>query len=150
MRERAIARPRVLVIGGKLKIVRKARELGLDVVYIQHPDEYDRTHWPYVDQALLVDYADTARLLPLVRSLHEAFPFQTVVSLYELGLLPAAKIDHMLGLGGNSWTPWRCCWTSRGCASTSMRWDQPCRRRGRPDRAGSAGVRSRPTDCRSW
>lgn len=90
------------MVGGKPKFVRKARELGLDVVYIQHPDEYDRTHWPYVDQALLVDYADTARLLPLVRSLHAAYPFQAVVSLYELGLLPAAEIDHMLGLDGNS------------------------------------------------
>lgn len=90
------------MVGGKVKFLRKARELGLDVVYIQHPDEYDRTHWPYVDQALLVDYADTARLLPLVRSLHEAYPFQSVVSLYELGLLPAAEIDHMLGLSGNS------------------------------------------------
>jgi amino acid adenylation domain-containing protein len=98
----ATGRPRIAVVGGKPQFVRKARELGLNVVYIQHPDEYDRTHWPHVDQALLVDYADTARLLPLVRSLHEAYPFQTVVSLYELGLLPAAQIDHMLGLGGNS------------------------------------------------
>ncbi|MEC3974232.1 ATP-grasp domain-containing protein [Amycolatopsis sp. H20-H5] len=98
----ATARPRIAVIGGKVKYLRKARELGLDVVYIQHPDEYDSTHWPYVDQALLVDYADIARLLPLVRSLHEAYPFHSVVSLYELGLLPAAEIDHLLGLGGNS------------------------------------------------
>ena len=94
-------RPTIAVVGGKLKIVRKARELGLGVVYIQHPNQYDRTHWPYVDQALLVDYTDTARLLPLVRSLHQAYPLDNVVSLTELGLLPAAEIDQMLGLGGN-------------------------------------------------
>jgi amino acid adenylation domain-containing protein len=99
---RTARRARIAIVGGKPKLVRKAGELGLDVVYIQHPDEYDRTHWHYVDQALLVDYADTVRLLPLVQSLHEAYPFETVVSLSELGLLPAAKIDHMLGLGGNS------------------------------------------------
>jgi biotin carboxylase len=95
-------RPRVLVIGGKPKHVRKARELGLDVIHAQFPDEYDRDHWPYVDQALLLDYGDIDRLLPLVRALHEAYPFQAAVSLFELGLLPAARINEALGLGGES------------------------------------------------
>jgi biotin carboxylase len=95
-------RPRVLVIGGKLEQVRKARELGLDVVLAQFPDEYDRGHWPYVDQALLLDYGDIDRILPLVRALHEAYPFQTAVSLFELGLLPAARINEALGLDGES------------------------------------------------
>ncbi|MEV7084614.1 ATP-grasp domain-containing protein [Streptomyces sp. NPDC093085] len=98
----AAAPPTIAVVGGKQKIVRKARELGLRVVYIQHPDAYDRAHWPHVDQALLVDYADTGRTLPLIRALHRAYPFQAVISLWELGLLPAARIDHELGLGGNS------------------------------------------------
>ncbi len=98
----ATGRPRVLLIGGKLKHVRKAWELGLDVVHAQFPDEYDHGHWPYVDQALLLDYGDIDRLLPLVRALHEVHPFQAAVSLYELGLLPAARINEALGLGGES------------------------------------------------
>ncbi len=95
-------RPRVLVIGGDLTLVGKARELGLDVVHAQYPDAYDRGHWPYVDQALLLDYGDLDRLLPLARALHEAYPFQGAVSLFELGLLPAARINEALGLGGES------------------------------------------------
>lgn len=95
-------RPRVLLVGGKLKHVRKARELGLDVVLAQYPDEYDRSFAPYVDQALLLDYGDIDRLLPLVRGLHEAYPFQAAVSLFELGLLPAARINEDLGLIGES------------------------------------------------
>ncbi|MFH9658857.1 ATP-grasp domain-containing protein [Streptomyces sp. NPDC017248] len=98
----AAERPRVLVIGGKLKLVRKARELGLDVVHAQYPNAYDSGHWPYVDQALLVDYGDIDRLLPLAASLHEAYPFQAAVSLFELGLLPAARINEALGLSGES------------------------------------------------
>ena len=98
----ATGRPRVLVIGGKLTHVRKARELGLDVVHAQFPDEYHRGHWPYVDQALLLDYGDIDRLLPLAQALHEAYPFQAAVSLFELGLLPAARINEALGLGGES------------------------------------------------
>ena len=95
-------RPRVLVIGGKPKLVRKARELGLDVVHVQYPDAYDRDRWPYVDQALLVDYGDIDRLLPLARALHRVYPFQAAVSLFELGLLPAARINEDLGLHGES------------------------------------------------
>ncbi|MEV0800172.1 ATP-grasp domain-containing protein [Kribbella sp. NPDC050281] len=95
-------RPRILVVGGKLKHVRKARELGLDVVHVQYPHEYDRGHWPYVDQALLLDYGDIDRLLPLVRALHAAYPFQAAVSLTELGLLPTARINEALGLRGES------------------------------------------------
>ncbi|MCK2215437.1 ATP-grasp domain-containing protein [Actinomadura sp. ATCC 31491] len=100
--EAAPGRPAVAVVGGKLKVVRKARELGARVVHIQHPDRYDRAHWPYVDQALLVDYTDTARLLPLAAALHRAYPFDAVVSLTELGLRPAAQIDDLLGLGGTT------------------------------------------------
>ncbi|GAA2682764.1 MULTISPECIES: ATP-grasp domain-containing protein [Actinosynnema] len=94
-------RPVLAVVGGKLKIVRKARELGLGVVYVQHPDKYDRSHWPYVDQALLVDYTDSARLLPLLAELHRVHPFQRILSLTELGLVPTAEVDELLGLGGN-------------------------------------------------
>ena len=79
-------RPRVLLVGGRLAQVRKARELGLDVALVQFPDEYDRGHWPHVDQALLLDYGDTDRLLPLARALHGAYPFQAAVSIFELGL----------------------------------------------------------------
>jgi biotin carboxylase len=98
----ATGRPRVLVIGGKPQHVRKARELGLDVVQAQYPDAYDRDSWPYVDQALLLDYGDIDRFLPLAQALHEAYPFQAAVSLFELGLLPAARINEALGLGGES------------------------------------------------
>ncbi|GAA3429996.1 ATP-grasp domain-containing protein [Streptosporangium sandarakinum] len=99
---RRTGRPTIALIGGRPKLVRKAHELGMGVVYIQHPGQYDRAHWPYVDQALLVDYTDTERLLPLVRALHRAYPFDGVVSLYELGVRPAAEIDRMLGLGWHS------------------------------------------------
>ena len=97
-----VQRPRVLLVGGRLAQVRKARDLGLDVVLAQFPDGYDRGHWPYVDQALLLDYGDTDRLLPIVRELHRAYPFQGAVSLFELGLLPAARVNEALGLGGES------------------------------------------------
>jgi biotin carboxylase len=93
-------RPAIAVIGGKPKVVKKARELGLRVVYIQYPRSYREEHWAYVDQALLMDYSDTERLLPLAKALYQAYPFEKVVSLFELGLLPAAQVADLLGLGG--------------------------------------------------
>jgi biotin carboxylase len=95
-------RPRILVVGGKSKIVRKAHELGMDVAHVQYPFMYDSERWPYVDQALLLDYLDIDRLLPLTRALYEAFPFRTAVTLSEFGLLPTAKINDALGLDGES------------------------------------------------
>ncbi|MFW6690631.1 ATP-grasp domain-containing protein [Streptomyces sp. MAR4 CNX-425] len=96
------ARPRVLVVGGTPAQLRKARDLGLDVAHVQFPDAYDRESWPHVDQALLLDYGDTDRLLPLVRALHAAYPLRAAVSLFELGLLPAARVNEALGLPGES------------------------------------------------
>ena len=98
----ASERPRVLVLGGKAKLLRKARELGMDVVHVQYPHMYDSERWPYVDKALLLDYLDIDRLLPLTRALYEAFPFKTAVTLSEFGLLPTAKINDALGLDGES------------------------------------------------
>lgn len=94
--------PNVLIIGGALKFVRKARELGLNVTYLQYPNAYERDHWPYVDQALLLNYGDVERVLPLARALHAIQPFQTAISMFELGLLPAAKINEALGLKGET------------------------------------------------
>jgi len=98
----ATGRPRVLVVGGPSHHVRKARELGLDVVYAQYPYRYDRDHWPYVDHALLLDYTDVDQFLPLVRALHETSPFQAVLTLSDFGLLPAAQLNEAFDLDGES------------------------------------------------
>ncbi|MGH3876683.1 MAG: ATP-grasp domain-containing protein [Actinophytocola sp.] len=95
-------RPRILVVGGQPKQVRKAHELGLDVVYAQFPNKYGSEHWPYVEQALLLDYADVDRLVPLARALHEAYPFRTAVTLSEFGLLSTARVNEALDLDGES------------------------------------------------
>ncbi|MEJ3659183.1 ATP-grasp domain-containing protein [Actinomycetes bacterium KLBMP 9759] len=94
--------PGILLVGGTPDQARKAEELGLDVLLVQFPDAYDRRHQPHVHQALLLDYGAVDRLLPLVRALHETYPFQAAVSLFELGLLPTARVNEALGLAGES------------------------------------------------
>jgi biotin carboxylase len=95
---------RVLLIGGSAQLVRKAHGLGLDVVIAQFPRAFDEAVRPHVEQALLVDYLDVDRLLPRVRELHRSRPFGAVLSLSELGLLPAARIGQELGLSGTTVT----------------------------------------------
>jgi biotin carboxylase len=91
-------RPRILLVGGPLKHVRKALDLGLDVVFAQYPYAYDREFWPYVEQGLLLDYGDVDQLLPLAEALHKVQPFQRVVTLMEFGLMPTAQVNEALGL----------------------------------------------------
>ncbi len=142
MRERATARPRVLVIGGKLQHVRKARELGLDVVLAQFPDEYDSSHWPYVDQALLLDYGDIDRLLPLVQGVAQGVPVP--------GCRVAVRARAAAGGADQRGArPRRRVRRHRGAAAGQVadapapghEGHQPGGLRGRPYRAGPAGVR---------
>lgn len=95
-------RPRILIVGGRISQLQKARDLGLEVVYAQYPDAYDREYGSYVDQALLLDYADVDQLLPLVQAVHKANPLNAVMTRTEIGLLPVAHVSQALGLGAES------------------------------------------------
>jgi biotin carboxylase len=92
----------VLIVGGKLGIVRKAKALGLDVLYFQHQSQFSGEHLDLVSAAVLVDYRDLAKLRPLARAAHEAWGFASVLSLTEPGILPAATVNDMFGLAGTS------------------------------------------------
>src|SRR5579864_3348967 len=91
---------RILIIGGRPKAVQDAKSLGLDVTYIQQRDAYGPEHRASVDDVALVDYTQLERLLPVARALYEIAPFRHVISLTEVGLIPAAVVNDALGLGG--------------------------------------------------
>ncbi|MEU2622618.1 ATP-grasp domain-containing protein [Streptomyces sp. NPDC007157] len=91
----------VLLIGGRLETVRKARRLGLDVVNVQRPDEYRPEYADLVRAALLVDYTDWSVLRPLVTAAHQVFGFSGVATITEPGVEPVGLICDTLGLRGN-------------------------------------------------
>ena len=93
----------ILIVGGKLKIVRKAKSLGLDILYFQKKAHYTAEHAPFADHVCLFDYEDERIALPLARSLVSLTPFQSALSLTEPGLLPVARINDALGMGGTSY-----------------------------------------------
>ncbi|HEY8373619.1 MAG TPA: ATP-grasp domain-containing protein [Pseudonocardiaceae bacterium] len=92
----------VLIIGGRVETVRKARNMGLGVVDVLRPEEYRPEHAALVDAALLVDYTDWSVLEPLVTAAHQVFGFSGVATITEPGVEPVGRISDALGLRGNT------------------------------------------------
>lgn len=94
------ARKRVLALGAKMDertMFEKADALGIDVVQIQKPHLADPLQRGTLEVHLL-DYADTERLMPLVRAMHAAQPFDALICVTEPGLPIAARVAIELGL----------------------------------------------------
>ncbi|MEU8522627.1 ATP-grasp domain-containing protein [Streptomyces sp. NBC_01216] len=92
---------RVLVLGGKAGIVRKAAELGFEVVHVQKPSAFDPDVVAHCAQLLLVDYQDVPTVTALVRALHEQQPFSRVFTQTEAAQAVAGHLTDTLGLPGN-------------------------------------------------
>ncbi|MER6328117.1 ATP-grasp domain-containing protein [Streptomyces sp. NPDC001034] len=92
----------VLIVGGRIENVRKAKEQGCEVVFLQRPELFLAEHAKLVDAALLVDYRDWGVLEPLITTAHQVYGFTTAVTTSEAGVEPAARINDLLGLGGVS------------------------------------------------
>ncbi|MGW2317454.1 ATP-grasp domain-containing protein [Streptomyces sp. NPDC001680] len=94
---------RVVVIGGLVEILQSAHDLGLEVVLIHHPGMVPGGAEEYCAEILEVDFKnDYETVEKLVVERHRVRPFRRVFSLTENGLLPAARLNALLGLGGNS------------------------------------------------
>ncbi|MFE2729184.1 ATP-grasp domain-containing protein [Kitasatospora sp. NPDC059327] len=97
-----MTRRRVLVVGWKKPLLKKAKELGVEVWYVQHPELHQPETREYADVTLLLDYTDQALLVPAVVALHSTHPFDAVVGIAEDALLPVAELNSTLGLRGPS------------------------------------------------
>lgn len=91
---------RVLIIGGTNQVIRKAKELGLGVLYIQKPGEFQNDCFKFADQVVLMDYSNIDELIPVAKGLHEAFHYECAMSMNEYGLIPAASVNEALNLCG--------------------------------------------------
>lgn len=94
----------ILIIGGRPHTVRKAKELGLRVVLMQHPEFYAPEVAGLADGILLADYTDWEVARPLALAAHEAWGFSRVVSLVDQAMPNVGRINDLLGLPGTSHT----------------------------------------------
>lgn len=90
---------RVAIIAGTPQLVRAARDLGVATVFV-HDVTAPRPEIE-ADAVLAAPLGDPAALHAVMAPLHEAEPFDRVLSLTETGLIPAAETAHRLGVAGN-------------------------------------------------
>jgi biotin carboxylase len=90
----------LLVIGGRPQAVRKARDLGLRVVWLQHKKPLAAGHADAADAVIMLNYHDTGAALPMVRAAHQAFGFRRVVTLVDQAMELAGAINEEFSLPG--------------------------------------------------
>ncbi|MEU8264755.1 ATP-grasp domain-containing protein [Micromonospora sp. NPDC048999] len=89
-----------LLVGGHLKTLRLAHGLGVGIVLIQHPGRFEPASVDLVEGLILADYTDWDTLGPLAEAGHRVWKFDAALSLTEPGLVPAARVNELLGLHG--------------------------------------------------
>ncbi|MGH4033641.1 ATP-grasp domain-containing protein [Actinomycetota bacterium Odt1-20B] len=97
-----MAETRVAVIGGQADILRAAASYGLDTVLFHAPGKAGPESAKLCERVVDVDLLDEEAIAAEVRKAHAERPFRRVLTLTEPGLVPAARLNAELGLGGNS------------------------------------------------
>ncbi|WP_441246982.1 ATP-grasp domain-containing protein [Kitasatospora sp. McL0602] len=97
----------LLLIGHQTEPVRIAKQLGLNVILIQHKDKFEAEQAELADVTFVADYTDWAVLEPLARAAYTIWNFTAALSLTEPGLEPAGRINDLFGLGGTGYEPAR-------------------------------------------
>jgi biotin carboxylase len=93
----------ILIIGGRLQAIEKAKKLGLRVVLLQHKDRLLAGQAQTADALILVDYLDWDVARPMVQAAHEVYGFTKVVSLVDQAMELVGRINDLLGLDGTSY-----------------------------------------------
>jgi len=93
----------LLVLGGRPQAIAKARELGLRVVWLQHRKPVSKEAATAAEAVVLLDLRDHAKVLPVVRALHDAYGFTRVVSLVDQAMELVGRINDEFGLPGTSY-----------------------------------------------
>ncbi len=94
---------RLLVIGGKRRLLDKVRDLDIELWHLQSPSEFDAEAPPTADVTLVHDYVQQPRRgVQRLKELHAAFPFSAAGTTNENALLFAADLRRQLALKGAS------------------------------------------------
>ncbi|MFE9255792.1 ATP-grasp domain-containing protein [Streptomyces sp. NPDC006879] len=97
----------LLLLGHLTEPIRQAKELGLNVILIQHKDKFDPEQARLADVTFIADFTDWAVVEPLARAAHQLWRFSAALSLTEPGLEIAGRINDLFGLGGTGHEPAR-------------------------------------------
>ncbi|GLX05116.1 serine O-acetyltransferase EpsC [Microbispora sp. NBRC 16548] len=93
----------VLIVGATDETVRKAKELGLTVLLLQHPTKVSPEQEELADVLRVLDYTDWAAVEPVARELWQEPGFRVALSITEPGLENAGRVNDLFGLGGTGY-----------------------------------------------
>lgn len=95
-------RPAILIIGGRLEAIHKAKDHGLAVALLQHKERLLPGQAEAADLLLLGDYTDWSIARPLALAAHHILGYTRAVSVVDQGLETIGLINDLLGLEGTS------------------------------------------------
>lgn len=93
---------KLIVVGGGPGMCDRAMLFGAELTLVNLPGPFDAALLPFAKRTIVTDYENDDGLLPMLQGLHGADPFDAVISMTELALLPAARLSRALGLNGVS------------------------------------------------
>ncbi|MEV4300616.1 serine O-acetyltransferase EpsC [Microbispora rosea] len=93
----------VLIVGATDETVRKAKELGLTVLLLQHPTKVSPEQEELADVLRVLDYTDWAAVEPVARELWREPGFRVALSITEPGLENAGRVNDLFALGGTGY-----------------------------------------------
>lgn len=93
---------RVLVIGGATKLLKLARRLAIESIYVQKPEADDPNFGACADHVFLADYDSDTELPALAERIFQELPFGFATTWVEQSLLAVARINDLYDLGGTS------------------------------------------------
>jgi biotin carboxylase len=97
----ALPRPMVLLIGGSPRMPLVAADLGARVLAIHRRDRLADPAYRVCEEVVSADLLDTQAVVAAAAALCWRHPVARVVSTGEDGLLPAARVNELMGYGGN-------------------------------------------------
>ena len=92
----------LIIVGGGIGLCDRAKLFGAELTLVNLPGDFDSALLPITIRTIITDYESDTGIIPMLKALHSIKPFDGVLSMTELALLPAARISHALGLGGVS------------------------------------------------
>ncbi|MFD8492434.1 ATP-grasp domain-containing protein [Amycolatopsis sp. NPDC059657] len=90
----------LLLVGANDEWVRKAKDLGLTVLLLQHPSKLTPLQEELADVVHVLDYTEWAEVEPVARRLRAEPGYEVALSLTEPGLDNAGRINDLFRLGG--------------------------------------------------
>ncbi|MFE2490260.1 ATP-grasp domain-containing protein [Streptomyces mirabilis] len=96
--------PRIALLGGKLNILERAHAAGVEIVLFHDRGAPEKRAFELCEKVLEVDLKDFEQVKNAVVTEHRRKPFSRVISIAEECLVPAARLNEFLALGGNTAT----------------------------------------------